>query len=778
MNAARHPITRNAPWRRALLGVLLATAVVLCCFQVTDLDVGGHLAVGREILKTGKIPDRDFFTHTVRGNPYPVHQWIGEVVMFTVVHFAGANGLIVMRMAIVFIGTLLLYRLLRREGAPVVVACGILLLLLVAMRPRFFERPFLATLIFLPLLITWVSDVREGRTRRLWPILPLMTLWGHVHSGVVFGVLYLLGTLAGEGWKILVTKNSRIEGRSHFFSDPLDGWNYRRLVMFSLLAIALPYVTMAILNPSGVKPLFLPFLFISNQNFTAMIQEYRRVDVMVDWPFDLVAGAVLFGCLLRPQRVDVTDFLLTTGFAIMAFLAVREILSFAIVATPLLGKTWGSLAEDLFIAMSPSGKFGQERTKREAARANAVEIAVILIVAAACMTASIKATRGWIFPFGFGKDPRHYPDRAIDFLFAQNIRGPLFNTDLFASSLLWRDHGKRFPVFVDARLEAYPQDFWRDVYYRVLQAAPGWEEVLDRYQVQFALLRRQSGETDDRIGTALWDDPKWGVVYWDDSALIYLRRDSAAARNREALAAWEFTSFDPRHPDRVQELSGPALERAEEELQRLVEWNPQSFLLRWTQAAAWAGSGRAEEALAEFRTLRELPEARANKPFFASYADAALLAGRRTEWESLVKESGGHPKHADELFRAGSLLSRVGARAVAISFYREALAADSTHTDTMNNLALLLDDDPTSIDEALLLLDKAIRRHPQDGYYWSSRAEVRRKAGQVEEARADYKRALSLLPPEDAAARAEVEAALNAVPSGTETRLPLAPARE
>jgi len=778
VSVSRHPITRNAPMRRALLGVLLATALVLCCFQVTDLDVGGHLTVGREILKTGKIPDRDFFTHTVRGNPYPVHQWIGEVVMFTIDHFAGANGLIAMRMAIVFAGTLLLYRLLRREGAPVVVACGILLLLLVAMRPRFFERPFLATLVFLPLLITWISDVREGRTRRLWPILPLMTLWGHVHSGVVFGVLYLLGTLAGEGLKILVTGKSRRAPEYQFFADPLDGWNYRRLALFSLAAIALPYVTMAIVNPSGVKPLLLPFLFISNQNFTAMIQEYRRVDLHIDWPFDLVAGATLFGCLLRPRRVDATDLLLATGFGIMAFLAVREILSFGIVAAPLLGKTWGHLAEDLFVAISPHEKYSPERTRRGFVLANTVEAATIVIVAAACFAASVKATRGWIFPFGFGKDPRHYPERAIDYLFAQNIRGPLFNTDLFASSLLWRDHGKRFPVFVDARLEAYPQDFWRDVYYRVLQAAPGWEEVLDHYQVQFALIRRQSGETDDRIGTALWDDPKWGVVYWDDYALIYVRRDSMAARNREALAAWEFTSFDPRHPDHVQELTGPALERAEEELSRLVEWTPDSFLLQWTLASAWGELGRGDEALALFEKLRTRSEARGNKPFLASFADAALLAGKRQEWEKLVKESGANPQHAEELFRAGSLLSHAGARAVAITFYRQALAADSTYTDAMNNLALLLDDDPATIEEALHLLDEATRRHPEDGYYLSSRAEVRRKAGREEEALYDYRRALSLLPKEDTEARAQVEAAMHASPHGPETRLPLAPVQE
>jgi tetratricopeptide (TPR) repeat protein len=507
-----------------------------------------------------------------------------------------------------------------------------------------------------------------------------------------------------------------------------------------------------------------------------MIQEYRRVDVGIDWPFDLVAIACVLGCLLRPRRVDVTDLLLATGFGIMAFMAVREILSFGIVAAPLLGKTWGGLAEDLFLWASPSEKRSPSETERGILRANAAESGAIAIVAIGCLFASVKATSDWLFPFGFGKDPRHYPERAIDFLFAQNIRGPLFNTDLFASSLLWRDHGNRFPVFVDARLEAYPENFWGDVYYRVLQAAPGWEEVLDRYGVQFALIRRQGGETDDRIGTALWEHTNWGVAYWDDFALIYVRRDSKAARNREALASWEFTSFDPRRPDRVGELPRTALEKAEEEIGRLVEWNPDSFLLQWTRAAAWGGLGRGEEALALFEKLSRRSEARGNAPFTASHASAALLAGKRPDWERLVKESGANPKSAETLFHAGSLLSRAGARSVAISFYREALAADSLHTDSMNNLALLLAEDPTQLQEALELLDRAIRRHPQDGYYWSSRGDVRRKAGQEEEAMQDYRRALLLLPEEDAEARAVVEAAISATPA--DGRLPLAPPQE
>jgi hypothetical protein len=256
--------------------------------------------VGREIVKSHHIPSTNFFSHTHPDHPYPVHQWLGQVILFGVSHVGGATGLILMRMLVVLLGAALLYRSARREGAPVVVASGIVLLLLVAARPRFFERPFLATIIFLPLLHGYVTDLREGKTRRLWPIIPLMTLWAHVHSSVLFGALYLAASVVGEGAKILLARRRArrpVPGEHVFPGTPLDGWNYRRLVVYSLLAVLLPMATMVLVNPSGLKPLTLPFVFYGNQNFRGMIQEYRPVNLGVDWPWELVAGALLLGIL-------------------------------------------------------------------------------------------------------------------------------------------------------------------------------------------------------------------------------------------------------------------------------------------------------------------------------------------------------------------------------------------------------------------------------------------------------------------------------------------------
>jgi tetratricopeptide (TPR) repeat protein len=755
------PLTQNAPLRRVAILCVLVCALILSCFQITNLDLGSHLAVGRQILKTHAIPDSDFFTHTIPGQPYPVHQWLGEVVAFAVDFAFGVPGLILLRMAIVLLASVVLIRHLRGMGTPLIVVAAIVLALLVAMRPRFFVRPFLVTLLFLPLLQSWVADVRSGRSRRLWPVLPLLTIWGHLHSGVLFGVLYLLGVLAGEAVKIAVSRFSHgpsrlaaeaAHPRAALFENPLDPWSFRRLALYSALGIALAFGTMALINPSGLRPLLLPFLFFRSQTLTGMIAEYRSVSLAIDWPFDLVAGLVLLGILVRPRRVDLTDLLVTAGFGILAYQAVRGIMPFAIASAPLLGRTWGAFAEDVFAWASRTG--GQKSSRFP--RANVLETVLLVLLLTGAAFVSVRAVQGWLFPFGFGKDPKHYPERALDFLEAQGIRGRIFNTDIWASSILWRWRGTTYPVFVDARLEVFPREFWRDVYYRVLQAAPGWQVVLDRYRVQFAFLRRAGGEADERIGEVLWEDPGWGLVYWDDYVMIFIRRDSPALRNQQILASWEFTSFHPRRPRAVQDLRGEALVRAEEELLRLTGWVPDSFVPRWALAGAWTALGDGQDAVDLYSRLAGRREARRNPAFDRAYADAALVAGNERLRLELLRKADVDAESPDELFHAASLLARAGQRENAVRRYRELLSVSPSHTDGMNNLALLLAESDEGIPEALELIERALSVSPSDPYYVASRGEILWRAGRQAEARAEFERALEQLPPEDTAARDEV----------------------
>ena len=116
MSPPADPLARGLPVRYMAIGAVLIAALFLSFFHITNLDIGGHVTVGRQILKMRAIPDTDFFSYTAAGRPYPVHQWLGEVVLFTVDYVTGVTGLVFLRMAFVFAGAALALAMTQSRG--------------------------------------------------------------------------------------------------------------------------------------------------------------------------------------------------------------------------------------------------------------------------------------------------------------------------------------------------------------------------------------------------------------------------------------------------------------------------------------------------------------------------------------------------------------------------------------------------------------------------------------------------------------------------------------
>jgi hypothetical protein len=98
------------------------------------------------------------------------------------------------------------------------------------------------------------------------------------------------------------------------------------------------------------------------------------------------------------------------------------------------------------------------------------------------------------------------------------VRGRLFNTMEWGSYLAWRLPETR--LFVDVRIWIFPEDVWSD-FLRVSNGLEGWEEILDRRQVEWAILdRRFDRELIPRMSVS----SRWEQVYADDNGLIFRRR--------------------------------------------------------------------------------------------------------------------------------------------------------------------------------------------------------------------------------------------------------------
>jgi hypothetical protein len=69
-------------------------------------------------------------------------------------------------------------------------------------------------------------------------------------------------------------------------------------------------------------------------------------------------------------------------------------------------------------------------------------------------------------------------------------------------------------VFIDSKSDFYGENFVRK-YGMVILLQEGWEEVLDQYDVSWAIL-----PTDERAAHAIQSDLGWAAIYRDDTTVI------------------------------------------------------------------------------------------------------------------------------------------------------------------------------------------------------------------------------------------------------------------
>ena len=89
-------------------------------------------------------------------------------------------------------------------------------------------------------------------------------------------------------------------------------------------------------------------------------------------------------------------------------------------------------------------------------------------------------------------------------------------------------------VMMTTNLHLIPNTVWND-YLRLSAGAPGWEELLDRYNVQTMVVDK---ELESRLAQAVRRLSGWTITYEDDLAVLVLRDTPAdAARPVKPAAA-------------------------------------------------------------------------------------------------------------------------------------------------------------------------------------------------------------------------------------------------
>jgi hypothetical protein len=176
-----------------------------------------------------------------------------------------------------------------------------------------------------------------------------------------------------------------------------------------------------------------------------------------------------------------------------------------------------------------------ERFRKWEKTALGVSSAILL----ATSVASARFIRGGVDTASSG-----YVKEACDFIESQKIQGPFYNDYKFGSYWIWRFKGNP-PVFQDGRhASVLGYDHLIATTLQAQRSPKTWNAFVDRLGIQAALVRYPPMAHGVRPSAFERFFPRttWGLVYWDDLCLIFVRR---TPRHAALLRQWEYRLMKP-----------------------------------------------------------------------------------------------------------------------------------------------------------------------------------------------------------------------------------------
>ncbi len=421
-----------------------------------------HLATGRLIWDGGGIPRADPYSFTARGAPWVVQSWLASAMYGGVERVGGLGGVRLVNGLLVALLAALVWRLAR----PAVELPGRLVVtgLAVAVGTGLWvERPLLFGLLGMALLLL----VAEGGLHPAW-LVPGMWVWVNTHGSFPLAVVALGALAAGR----------RLDGERPDRELRALGWT-----MVGIAAAAL--------NPLGPRLLAFPLELLRRTDSFRTIVEWRPPTFDDPWQL-LFLAQLLVAVVVLVRRPRWRRALPLAVFAALALLGARNVVTASLVLVP-------TMAEGLRGLGTVTGERRSRATL--AATATAALVAVALVATSLAGPDTVLTA---------------YPVRAVAWLDAKGLLDDHVIAPDYVGNYLEARDGARAEVFVDDRVDMYPEQVVADAA-ALLEGRPGWRARLERYDAGVVLWPR-----DEPLTTILSASSQWRRVWGDDQWVVFV----------------------------------------------------------------------------------------------------------------------------------------------------------------------------------------------------------------------------------------------------------------
>jgi hypothetical protein len=343
-------------------------------------------------------------------------------------------------------------------------------------------RPHMFGYIFLIIELMLLHLGRTRNPRFFWGLPIFFAIWVNSHGSFFLGLLVAGVVLASAFFRF----------QAGLLVSPSWDPRVRRILAYAfVLSIAALF-----LNPIGPNQVLYPINTLMHQPLgLSVVDEWKPLSFSDARAFGLlavIAGSLLL-VVIRWKELLWQELLMLAMGTWLAASHERMLFAFGILAAPILSRLLNDEWDNFVI-------------EKDLPIPNAILIAAsIIAIYLAFPRQSALASQV----------EAQSPVKAVEFLKAKHISGPMLNEYVYGGYLIWA--APEYPVFIDGRADVFEatgvfSDFAK---WATLQKPP--TELVDKYKINFCLLARSSPMVQ------VLPLAGWTIVYSDDNSAVLVR---------------------------------------------------------------------------------------------------------------------------------------------------------------------------------------------------------------------------------------------------------------
>ncbi|MBI1863066.1 tetratricopeptide repeat protein [Candidatus Microgenomates bacterium] len=491
--------------------LFVTVAGVYMLSNIQDPDMWLHLKAGETIVKHG-IVFRDLLSQAGPSREWLPHEWLFQVLYYGYTSLFGLSATSYFVAAFATAQAGMLTYLLRRIFKLSVPVCLLLTSMYMLQNFNLFTpRPQVITFSFLLINLYLILRYVFYKSNRLLLTIPITYVWANMHSSVVLNtILFALFTVSYIVYA-LVRKNAQSRRMARILAQATVG-----------------NLVVSVLPPLLFTPYKYVLLFFKYYDYSkALIVEWKPLTyfmgdlILYTATVLLIGGLSIYVLFKTKERKDIYWLLPCYVFILLGYTALRQTFIGYVFLWVILGWTLSRTVSKPTILIKTVG----------------VSVGVVILL-----------MQGWFLYMRLGTQHIDYPSRAAQFVNQAHIQGHMFNQYTYGSYLSY-SLDPEHKVFIDTRADVYLCCEIPD--YLKLSAALKTNPVaadvalnkfISKYDLDFFILSMSDDIIGLRTAALLTQKKNWGLVFWDDTSQIFVKRHSG---NDAVLTVYNFNAVSP-----------------------------------------------------------------------------------------------------------------------------------------------------------------------------------------------------------------------------------------